>query len=145
MTTYKKDQGRLARMAAFWAVALMLLFACVSMHVWLSGTFHEALGQPINEIVIPIVGIELTPSFLITTALFAVGLFFLNRWESRPQVSELLVETESELRKVTWPGGEEVVDSSLVVIACVVFLMAYLAMSDIALGWFFGRILNPGG
>lgn len=145
MTTYKKDQGRLARMAAFWSVTLLLLFGCVSLHTWMVGSFGTSLGSALGGAVIPIVGVAVNGAFLISLALFGGGLLVINHYQARPQVSDMLIETESELRKVTWPQGEEVVDSSLVVIACVVTLMAFLAGSDIVLGWFFGRILNPGG
>ena len=55
--------------------------------------------------------------------------------------ADLLIETESELRKVTWPTVPEAVRSSIVVIACVLFLMAFLAGADWLLGRWADRLL----
>ena len=45
-----------------------------------------------------------------------------------------MIDTELELRKVTWPTMQEVINSSIVVIVCVVVLMVFLAGSDLVLG-----------
>jgi len=74
--------------------------------------------------------------FLITLALLCFLLWTLRRWEQKPKIADLLIETESEMRKVTWPSMPEAVNSSIVVIVCVAFLMAFLAGAD----WFLGRI-----
>ena len=79
-------------------------------------------------------GIDLSPSFLIATGIFAVGIFILWRWSETPKVADLMIETELELRKVTWPTMPEVINSSIVVIVCVVVLMVFLAGSDLVLG-----------
>ena len=57
--------------------------------------------------------------------------------EEEPQAfCHLLIETEQELRKVTWPTIDEAVDSSLVVAGTVMFLMTFMAGAD----WFLGRL-----
>ena len=51
MKAYKKDQGRHVRMAAYWAVVLLVLFGCVSLNATLvafwPGTFgeHRSMGK----------------------------------------------------------------------------------------------------
>ena len=45
-------------------------------------------------------------------------------------------EHAAELRKVTWPTGPEVINSSMVVVFCVLFLMGYMAAAD----WFLARL-----
>ena len=65
----------------------------------------------------------------------------LQRWQARPKVADFLIETELELRKVTWPNWPEVFNSSMVVIATVLFLMGFLALSDWAFGNLFKRLL----
>ncbi len=135
MTNYRKDQGRLARMAAFWSLAILLFYGCTSLQTELAARFEE-LAAPIGGIVIPVLGLALTPAFLIAALLFAAGMFLLLRWQHKPKTADLLIETEAELRKVTWPTGQEVVNSSLVVIFFVTFLMAFLAGAD----WFLARV-----
>ena len=66
-------------------------------------------------------------------------LFLAHRWLESPKIADLLIDTETELRKVTWPSGQEVLNSSIVVVVCVVVLMAFLAGAD----WFLARLVNP--
>ena len=127
---YKPDQGRHARMAAFWAVVLLGLFGCSFLHGALVGNFastRESFGE------VPIVGVALTPAFLISALVFAVGVWQTRRWQSRPKMADLLIDTESELRKVTWPTLEAIVNSSMVVGICVVLIGAFLAFADLFL------------
>jgi preprotein translocase SecE subunit len=135
---YKKDQGRMARMAAFWSLAVLLFYGCTSLNGELTGRWGDSLGRPIAAgfSQIPVLGVDLTPAFFIAAVLFAGGMFALYRWLERPKSADLLIETEQELRKVTWPSGKEVINSSIVVIVCVMFLMGYLAAAD----WFLARV-----
>ena len=83
-------------------------------------------------------GTPVSPAFLICGGIFVVGTWLIHRWQARPKVADLLIDTESELRKVTWPTMDEVINSSLVVIVCVLLLFAFLAAAD----WFLARVMN---
>jgi preprotein translocase SecE subunit len=136
---YKKDQGRLARLVTFWTLGVLVFYGCYSFYSEvLLKYFKTTLGAPLVPAMkkIPILGIELNGAFLITLALLCFLLWLLRTWEQKPKVADLLIETESEMRKVTWPSMPEAVNSSIVVIVCVAFLMAFLAGAD----WFLGRI-----
>ena len=114
MKGYREDQGRLARMAAFWSVVLLLMFGCTFLNDQLIQ--FDSLSERIGGYRIPIVSVDLNGAFLISLGLFAVGLFVINRWQHKPKVADLLIDTEAELKKVTWPTMTEVINSSLVVI-----------------------------
>ena len=135
MAGYKKDQGRLARMAVFWILTALTFYGCSSMRAELSARF-EGLGRPMIASVpeVPILGLDLTGAFMIALFVFIGTVFVMYRFIETPKYADLLIETESELRKVTWPTPKEVVNSSLVVIFSVLFLMAFLAGADIFLG-----------
>lgn len=136
---YKKDQGRLARLVTFWTLAVLVFYGCYSFYgEVLLKSFKGPLGTPLVASMkkVPIIGLELNGAMLITLALLATLLWLLYRWEQKPKVADLLIETESEMRKVTWPSVPEAVNSSIVVIVCVAFLMAFLAGAD----WFLGRL-----
>lgn len=137
ITAYKKDQGRMVRMAAFYMAALLLLFASTALHTSLSS--FDALDTAIGGMVVPIVSVTINWAFVISTSLLVAGLVALYRWQQQPKVADLLIETEGELRKVTWPGLQQVIDSSMVVVVCVIFLMAFMFFADIALEW----LINP--
>jgi len=134
---YRPDQGRLARMAAYWTVVLLVLFGCSFLHAVLVGNF-ESTRDAIGGISIPIVGQDLTPAFVVSAIVFAIGMIVTYRWQQRPKMADLLIDTESELRKVTWPGPQEVINSSMVVVVCVVLIGFYLAFAD----WFLARVMR---
>jgi len=138
MSGYKKDQGRMARLAAFWTLAVLLFYGCMSLNATLSGRFEATLGGALIPSFprIPVMGTDLTGAFLIAAVVCLAGLILLMRFLERPKYADMLIETELELRKVTWPTAQEVVNSSIVVIICVAFLMGFLAASD----WFLARV-----
>ena len=144
MKAYKPDQGRMTRMASFWSLALLLLFGCYFLHTVLL-SYVGALKEPLGGISIPIVSIPLTGSFLICSLLFVGGIAALFGWMQRPKVADFLIDVEAELRKVTWPTGQEVVNASIVVVITVVVLMAFLAGSDFLIGQVVNRLIFGGG
>ena len=141
---YKRDQGRMARMVAFWTLALLVFYGCVSLNTELASRFPDNLGRAIGGTRIPLLGIDLTPAFLVSLVVFSGALILLYRWQQAPKTADLLIDTESELRKVTWPTLNEAINSSVIVIVCVAFLMAFLAGSDWVLGRWATFILTGG-
>jgi len=137
MAAYREDQGRMARMAAFWMIALWLLFMSTFIHTQLSANF-SGMENALGGARIPIIGVDVTIAFLISTVVFAICMVVMAFWVQTPKVADLLIDTESELRKVAWPTMTEVVNTCLVVIACVVILMAYLAGAD----WFLSHVIE---
>ena len=134
MAGYKQDQGRMARMAAFWSLTVLILYGCTSLHAELAGRF-EVLGRPLFEAVpkVPVLGLQLNAALLIVLVLLVAGVWLVRRWIETPKNADLLIDTEAELRKVTWPTAKEVANSSVVVIISVIFLMAFLAGADVVL------------
>ncbi len=53
-----------------------------------------------------------------------------------------LGEVRAELRKVTWPGRDEVQATTLVVIATTVFFGCYLFALDLGLSWLMRHVLK---
>lgn len=126
-------------MAVFWAAAALIFYGCKSLRETLSG-LSPTLAAPFSEGFrrLPVVGVELTPAFAIAVVCFAGGLLLARRLQEKPKNADLLIESEIELRKVTWPSAHEVFNSSLVVVICVVVLMAFLAGAD----WLLARVTN---
>ena len=132
---YKQDQGRYARLAACWTLALLIFYGCTSLREQLSA--YAALNQPLvaSMAKLPVLGLHFDAGLLIVTVVLAGGLWLLYRFLEQPRQADLLIETESELNKVTWPTMPEAVNSSLVVLGTVIFLMVFLAGAD----WILGR------
>jgi preprotein translocase SecE subunit len=122
-------------MAAFWSLAILIFYGCTSLRTELAGRFNDALGQGMWEGArIPIIGVDLTPAFLISLIVFVAGMILLYRWTESPKIADQLIDTESELRKVTWPTLSDAAKASVVVIVTVVILMALLAGYDALIG-----------
>ena len=129
--SYREDQGRHVRMAAFWSVVFFLGFGCSFLHDLMIQ--WPNLREPLGGVRIPVVGVDLSPAFLVTALLFCVGLFLIHRWQQRPKVADLLIDTETELKKVSWPKGEEVWNAAMVVLLSVVIIGVLLAVADVFL------------
>ena len=129
-------------MATFWSLAVLLAYGCIRMRLELAGQFPDSMGKGIGGMDLPLVGMPLSPALLLAIASFVIGLWFLNRTLEKPKNADLLIETESELRKVTWPSLDETIDGSIVVMVVVVFLMAFMAGADFILGEVFTRIIT---
>ena len=132
---YRKDQGRVARMATFWVLAAFMFYGCTSLRDTMIAMNPDGLGKPLG-FRIPILGMDVTPALLVAGLILGLGLWLLYRWEQKPKNAELLIETENELRRVTWPTLEEAINGSWTVVFTVLFLMFYLAASD----WVLARI-----
>ncbi len=124
-------------MTAFWSGTIFLFYGCVSLLRELTTDFFglgDTLAQPIGGVSVPVLGMDLSPALLIVTALFAFGVFLFNRWLERPKQADTLIDTESEMKKVTWPSLSETMSGSITVIMTVLILMTILAVFDWALG-----------
>ena len=141
---YKKDQGRYVRMAAYWLLLFIAWAGLYKFRFWMDGlgAWAQTNIVPGN---IPYIQTPLTISVLVSWIILpivsAVGLYkFLNK----PKVADLLIETEAELRKCTWPTLEETWRAAVVVVITVVVIGLFLAGSDFVLSKIFRFIIFPG-
>jgi preprotein translocase SecE subunit len=146
---YRKDQGRFARMAAFWTLAILLLYGSLQLRTELTSIFPESLGRVFGADDtghggwrIPVIGVDVSAALFIAVLVAGAGLWLLHRWLDTPKRADLLIETEHELRKVSWPTLDEAVDGSIVVVVVVLFLMGFMAVADYVLGIVFQRIIT---
>ena len=127
----------MARMAVFWSLIVMLFYGATWLRGELASNFASLSGPLVAAFPeLPVLQTQLTGAFLIALVAFAGGAFLIYRWVEKPKTADLLIETESELRKVTWPSVQEVVNSSVIVIVFVLFLMGFLAGAD----WLLARV-----
>jgi len=129
-------------MAAFWSLAILIFYGCLSLRAELAGRFAETFGERLWEGGrIPVIGVDITPAFLIALVVFAAAMILLFRWTESPKIADALIDTESELRKVTWPTVPDAIQASITVVLCVLVLMAILAGADYLLGRIVTRLL----
>lgn len=107
---YKKGQGRYARRTAYLLGAALILFGAyrffatfnsVGKHVWVSD--------------LPLLG-DLTLYKVEAFVVFALGLLGMHLILNRAWLADLLIDTEQEMRKVSWPSKSEVWSATKVVV-----------------------------
>lgn len=142
--SYRKDQGRYARMLAFWAVTLLLLYGIFhsSGLVTLLGRWLGSADQTLID-PFPLVGKLRISTLIGAGVIFCLGLFT-HRILNRPFLADLLIETEAEMQKVTWPSWSEVVQGTIAVTGMVIVLFLFLTLVDLFLAKTL-MLLLPGG
>lgn len=137
---YKTDQGRLARGLTFWLLTALAFYGCRTLYLFLLGWSWPA--QKLVSEPIPILDAPLNPAFIISVAVFILSEKVILSWFiNRPKMTDLLIETETEMKKVTWPSWNDALNSSFVVIVGMIFFMILLGVSDYLLNKFFSIIV----
>jgi preprotein translocase SecE subunit len=116
-------------MSAFWALTLLLGYGCLGGLIY---TLRGWVGsEPWTE-PLPLVGTVDLPK-VIALAVFAIGTFTIHRILNSPKLADLLIDTESELKKVTWPSVGETWAGTLAVAVTVLVMLVYLTLADLLL------------
>jgi len=128
--SYRKDQGRYARMVAFWGLVILVGYGCFHggglvtvLDGWL-GANNTTFVDPF-----PLLGALKTSTIAALGVTLFAG-FTLHRILSRPKVADALIETEEELHKVTWPTWPETWSGTLAVMGMVLVLFLFLTVVD---------------
>jgi len=77
----------------------------------------------------------LKPMFFASAALFLTLGYGIHLFLNRERSADFLIETEGELRKVSWPARKEYVGSSVVVLVVVLVVSLFLTAVDHGLSW----------
>jgi preprotein translocase subunit SecE len=121
---YKPTQGRIVRQLTSLAIWAVVALGCWALYSTLRGGLTA--------------GSYLIPGIPAVVLLF--GLWFGFRVVNWPRFADFLIAVEAEMKKVTWPGKDELIRASIVVIFTIFFLAISLFLFDIVWQWFFSRI-----
>lgn len=131
--SYRKNDGRYARMFSFWALFLLVGYGCFHggglvdlLDRWM-GDSNPTFVDPF-----PILG-TLKASTCIALGVLAVVGFVIHVILNRPRIADALIDTEHEMHKVTWPTWAETWQGTLAVTAMVAVLFAFLTVVDLGL------------
>lgn len=119
---YKSNQGRMVRQFTFFAVAVVAAFGCITL----------ANGPMMSYAKLVQVGVP--------AAIWLVCCWVAFRVVNFPRFADFLVSVESELEKVTWPGRQEVIQATIVVLCTMFFLGLFLFLIDLLWTWLFSFI-----
>lgn len=133
----KPGQGRWARLVGYLGFAFFCVFGGISLHRALYAGFSSNSPLLFDLWSTTLIGIEITlrpiffPSAAVGMGILLAYHFFMNRgkWV------EFMIETQSEVRRVSWPPNREWIGSSIVVVVVLVFISVFLYVVDAGLSY----------
>lgn len=132
--TYKPDQGRVVRLTTFLSCLTLTLWMCLNLYDAFPSDsgLYRVLAGPVDLFG---VNLSVTVMLLIAAGVFlalSFGIYLFFNW---PKMGEFMIETEGELKKVSWPERKEYVSASFAVVVLVVFIVVYLYAVDVGLSF----------
>ncbi len=129
--SYKPDQAMVVRGTGLGMLAALYLFGCWGLYHTAFNWFGGNLGKPLASwLIIPLVDQEINGALVATVVVFSGLVLVTARILDKPKTADLLIDTETELQKVTWPSWPETVNASMVVIFTTVFMAVLLFIFD---------------
>lgn len=142
--SYKKDQGRYARMVAFWGLVVLVGYGCFHggglvtvLDGWLAAN-NTTYVDPF-----PLLG-SLKTSTLIALGVAGASALAIHRILNRPRIADTLIDTETEMAKVTWPTWPETWSGTMAVVGMVLVLFVFLTVVDLLLLKVMGSLWGGG-
>lgn len=139
----KPDQGRITRGSAFWLSALLIYYGCRTLYFFLS--WDWAQKNFLEDTLIPVVNVPLNMTLIISTVVFLLMIWVVIKLINSEKLGNLLIETETEMKKVTWPSFNESFNSSIVVLIAVIFFLIFLGLADFCLNKIFAEMIFGAG
>lgn len=125
---YNPDAAKISRGVTASCLGSLLLYGSLSLYDFLAEgwwmtplpNIGEALGEEF----------PLAPRTFLCLALIAGSGYFIYWLVNYKKYVDYLVETEAELKKVTWPSKPEVTASSIIVVVTTILLGVYIFAVD---------------
>ena len=142
MESYKAGQGSLARLTTWVAVLITLALGCAELYTWIQDPIEDSSLIPGVALFedLPFFGTKFSWKFLLCALIFAAGIWLSRRLLTKKSTVDALIETEQELRKVSWPTREESINATGVVILVSILLTVALFSFDILFNRLFSLI-----
>ncbi len=137
---YKRGQGKWARYLAAGSVGALATYGCYSLYHYLKGI---GLGKTVL-VEVPGVDLNIDTPFIVAFGLFAALAVTVYILLNRPKIGDFLIETELEMKKISWPGRSELVGSSTIVIITVIILALVIMVFDFGVQWFMRLVYGIG-
>lgn len=142
MFKYKPGEGGIARATAFWSLAGFAYLAARRFYLW--SQRWDFFEKDLLGVEIPVLAFPLTPGFVGSLAIFLVATWAILKLLNAPKAANLLIDTELEMKKVTWPSFDEARKASFVVIVCVGVMFVFMTLSDYGLEKLFFKLIYGG-
>ena len=145
METYKKGEGKLTRRIAFVGLLFLVVWGFKELGRWLSG-FDWAngilVGDAQDPFLLPYYEMPARLGVVIAIALTVVAGIMLWRFLNRPRSADLLIDTETEMKKVSWPSWADARQSTIIVLVFVTSTALFLLGVEFVLTRVFKIVLG---
>ncbi len=147
--SYKPDQGKTSRTLVMLSGAVLLIWGSAALtlalkraHALLERGLDETFewAQPGEGYRLDVLLFEtpLNPAFLISLLILVIGGLWWWRFLNRPKWADLLIEMETELKKVSWPTASDAWQSTLIVTGFTAVLVGTMFVYDVVIRMFLG-------
>jgi preprotein translocase SecE subunit len=126
---YKRGQGKWIRLVAVVGLLVPAFFLCRRIYFVLDDRLGAFNGR-------------LAVIMAVVASMALACLWGILKVLNSPRSANFLIETEGEMKKVTWPGKSEVVGATGVVIITVLLLAALLFASDTVVEAFIRKVVR---
>ena len=148
LINYKPREGLIIRYVTWAFGSLFTLFGCISLFYAISAEDITKIppqktfwGYTIQQLMgsdaiytIPFFEVNITMGTLISTALFILIVVIINKLVlNTTKSADFLIDTEFELKKVSWPPTNEYWGSSIAVIISVIVIGSFIFIIDMLL------------
>jgi len=124
----KQGQGMIVRLTAGIVLLMLVAFGCTSLVDAIGASWWQD-GHVLPAV--PFFEFEINNGQLISFFVFLGGAFGIYTMVvNHPAVADFLIETESELRKVSWPEMNEFFNATIVVLITIFVIAMFLAVAD---------------
>ncbi len=127
---YKPGQGKIARSVTYVLGALLVIFGGVRLYA----TINVPGGEWVTGV--PVIG-HVSIYNVIALVVVLLGMLALHLVLNMPRSVETLIDTEQELKKVSWPSKREVKNATFVVVLVTFVTAVALFGFDELLRWVF--------
>ena len=130
MEDYKAGQGSLTRLVTWMTLLGAVFLGCVEVYSWIYDPASASLIPLEWFESLPFFGVPFNWQFIVCIVLFG-ALIWATRWfMHRPQTVDTLIETEQEMKKVSWPTKDESLNATWIVMLVTVVLTLSLWLFD---------------
>lgn len=128
----KPGLGRAVRMTAYLSIGSLTAYGAYAMYMapGLQSPWWKVIAGPLS-----LMGKEasLRPQLFPALAVFLSVMFVVHQILNRDRAAEFLIETEGEIKKVSWPARKEYVGSAMIVVLVVAIVSGFLHLVDLYL------------
>lgn len=143
MSSYKKGEAKATRSIVFFSLLIFVWWGFKEFGKFL--TKWDMFKKPLigdGTFTVPVYDVPFTLGLVVALVLtIAVGAWFY-RMLNRQRVATLLIDTETEVKKVSWPTRADALHSTWIVLGFVICTALFLTAVELALRTVFTRILS---